>query len=50
MKNRLSHPNLGVELVYEGITKPTDIEFLSDEDILLLEKNKGTLPSLLSIV
>jgi len=38
---------LDVELVFEGITKPADIEFLSDEDISVLEKNKATLSSLL---
>src|SRR5918996_1661143 len=30
----ISDPNLDIELVYEGITKPTDIEFLGDDDIL----------------
>ena len=35
-------PTLSVELVYKGISKPTDIEFLGDDDILVLEKNKGT--------
>jgi glucose/arabinose dehydrogenase len=33
---------LDVELVYKGIAKPTDIEFLGDDDILVLEKNEGT--------
>jgi aldose sugar dehydrogenase len=33
---------LDVELVYKGIAKPTDIEFLGDDDVLVLEKNEGT--------
>jgi glucose/arabinose dehydrogenase len=33
---------LDVELVYKGIANPTDIEFLGDDDILVLEKNEGT--------
>jgi hypothetical protein len=33
---------LDVELVYKGIANPTNIEFLGDDDILVLEKNEGT--------
>ena len=38
----ISDPSLDVELVYEGINKPTDMEFLDGDDILVLEKNNGT--------
>lgn len=34
--------NLTVELVYEGLEYPTNMEFLASNDILVLEKNKGT--------
>lgn len=34
--------NLKVELVYEGLEYPTNMEFLASNDILVLEKNKGT--------
>jgi glucose/arabinose dehydrogenase len=38
----LEDPNLKVEIVAEGITFPTSMAFLANEDILVLEKNNGT--------
>ena len=35
-------PHLDLELVSSGITYPTDMEFLDNDDILVLEKNNGT--------
>jgi aldose sugar dehydrogenase len=35
-------PNLGVELVSEGLEFPTSMAFLGPSDILVLEKEKGT--------
>ena len=35
--------NLKVELVYEGLEYPTNMAFLVSNDILVLEKNKGTI-------
>ena len=35
-------PNLGVELVSEGLEFPTSLAFLGTDDILVLEKEKGT--------
>lgn len=34
-------PNLKVEIVAEGITFPTSLAFLANDDILVLEKNTG---------
>lgn len=34
--------NLTVELVYQGLSKPTTMAFLGLDDILVLEKDKGT--------
>ncbi len=35
--------NLTVETVATGLKDPTDMAFLSDDDILVLEKNNGTM-------
>jgi aldose sugar dehydrogenase len=35
-------PNLGVELVSKGLEFPTSMAFLGQDDILVLEKEKGT--------
>jgi aldose sugar dehydrogenase len=35
-------PNLKVETVFKGLVKPTSMAFLGPNDILVLEKNKGT--------
>jgi glucose/arabinose dehydrogenase len=35
-------PNLKVETVFKGLQKPTSMAFLGPNDILVLEKNKGT--------
>src|ERR671921_894402 len=35
-------PNLKVELIVEGLDLPTTMAFLGDNDILVLEKDKGT--------
>jgi hypothetical protein len=32
---------LDVELVYKGIANPADVEFLGDDDILVVEKTKA---------
>ena len=34
--------NLKAEVVFEGLTSPTSIAFLGPNDILVLEKDKGT--------
>lgn len=39
---RLTDQNLKVELVVEGLNRPTGMAFLSDDDFLILEKNTGT--------
>jgi glucose/arabinose dehydrogenase len=38
----IKDPNLGVELVSDGLELPTSMAFLGPEDILVLEKEKGT--------
>ena len=38
----LNDSNLKVEVVFEGLTSPTSIAFLGPNDILVLEKDKGT--------
>ena len=38
----VTDPNLGVELVSGGLELPTSMAFLGPEDILVLEKEKGT--------
>ena len=38
----IKDPNLGVELVSEGLEFPTSMAFLGPDDILVLEKEKGT--------
>jgi glucose/arabinose dehydrogenase len=38
----VTDPRLEVELVYEGLEYPTNMAFLASNDILVLEKNKGT--------
>jgi glucose/arabinose dehydrogenase len=40
--NIIKDPNLKVELVFEGLELPTSMAFLSQDDILVLEKDKGT--------
>jgi glucose/arabinose dehydrogenase len=44
IKNTLfvNDPNLKVEEVYEGLENPTTMAFLGPDDILVLEKDKGT--------
>ena len=37
----IRRPNLKVEIVAEGITFPTSLAFLANDDILVLEKNTG---------
>ena len=34
--------NLKVEVVFEGLTSPTSFAFVGPNDILVLEKDKGT--------
>lgn len=41
IKPLLSDPNLTIESVVTGFDFPTDIAFLGNNDILLLEKNTG---------
>jgi len=38
----IKDPNLGVQLVSEGLEFPTSMAFLGPDDILVLEKEKGT--------
>jgi aldose sugar dehydrogenase len=38
----LTDPSLKAEVVFRGINFPTSMAFLGDSDILVLEKNKGT--------
>ncbi|MDQ3971702.1 MAG: PQQ-dependent sugar dehydrogenase, partial [Thermoproteota archaeon] len=38
----LNDPSLGVELVLDGLELPTSMAFLGPDDILVLEKDKGT--------
>ena len=38
----IHNPNLKVELIVEGLDLPTTMAFLGDNDILVLEKDKGT--------
>jgi glucose/arabinose dehydrogenase len=38
----LVDPNLKVEVVFKGLEVPTSMAFLGQNDILVLEKNKGT--------
>jgi aldose sugar dehydrogenase len=44
----LSDPNLDVELVAKGIRFPTSMAFLDTDDILVLEKNNGTVTRILN--
>jgi glucose/arabinose dehydrogenase len=39
---QLRDPNLRVELVFDGLEYPTSMAFLDEDDILVLEKDKGT--------
>ena len=41
-KPEIKDPNLKVELVSEGLELPTSISFLGSNDILVIEKDKGT--------
>jgi aldose sugar dehydrogenase len=38
----LTDPNLTVQTVVTGLRLPTDMEFISENDLLVLEKNSGT--------
>lgn len=38
----LTDPNLTVQTVVTGLRFPTDMEFLSEDDLLVIEKNHGT--------
>ncbi|MGI9011544.1 MAG: PQQ-dependent sugar dehydrogenase, partial [Nitrososphaeraceae archaeon] len=38
----INDSNLKAEVVFEGLTSPTSIAFLGPNDILVLEKDKGT--------
>src|ERR671914_338242 len=38
----LNDPSLGVQLVLDGLELPTSMAFLGPDDILVLEKEKGT--------
>jgi glucose/arabinose dehydrogenase len=39
---QLHDPNLRIELVFDGLEYPTNMAFLDEDDILVLEKDKGT--------
>src|SRR3712207_630241 len=38
----INDPNLKVELIVQGLDLPTTMAFLGPDDILVLEKDKGT--------
>jgi aldose sugar dehydrogenase len=38
----VNNPNLKVETVFKGLRPPTSMAFLGPNDILVLEKNEGT--------
>src|ERR687889_1320625 len=38
----INDPNLKVELIVQGLDLPTTMAFLGDNDVLVLEKDKGT--------
>jgi aldose sugar dehydrogenase len=38
----VNNPNLKVETVFKGLRSPTSMEFLAPNDILVLEKDHGT--------
>ncbi|HET6799720.1 MAG TPA: hypothetical protein VFH25_04085, partial [Nitrososphaeraceae archaeon] len=38
----ITDPNLKVELIVQGLDLPTTMAFLGPDDILVLEKDKGT--------
>ena len=44
----LNEPNLTAELVSSGLELPTSMAFLGPDDILVLEKNKGTVQRILN--
>lgn len=44
----LMDPNLTVQTVVSGLRLPTDMEFLSENDILVVEKNAGTVRRILN--
>jgi len=44
----IKDPNLRVESVSEGLELPTSIAFLARNDILVLEKDKGTVPRIVN--
>jgi aldose sugar dehydrogenase len=45
--NVIEDPNLNVELVSDGLELPTSMAFLGPDDILVLEKEKGTFLAIL---
>lgn len=45
---RLIDQNLKVELVVEGLKRPTGMAFLSQDDFLVLEKNRGTVKRIIN--
>jgi aldose sugar dehydrogenase len=38
----VTDPNLKIEALYQGLERPTSMAFLGQDDILVLEKDKGT--------
>jgi aldose sugar dehydrogenase len=42
VKPNISDPNLKIELVFRGLDFPTTMAFIGPDDILVLEKNNGT--------
>ena len=41
----LNDPNLQVETIVEGLSWPTSMAFIDNNNILVLEKEKGTVPT-----
>ncbi|HJR84796.1 MAG TPA: hypothetical protein VJ772_05440 [Nitrososphaeraceae archaeon] len=48
-KPEIEDSNLKVETVFDGLKLPTSIAFLNRNDILVLEKDKGTVQRIIKI-
>ncbi len=47
-KPKIEDPNLMVDTVFDGLELPTSIAFLNQSDILVLEKDKGTVQRIIN--
>ena len=41
-------PNLELELIFDGLDRPTSMAFAGPDDILVTEKNKGTVQRIIN--